>query len=205
MGDPVRIDRRNALRLLTATGLMAGGMLTPAATAAGTACEHDGAPLQFIPKTAPDPKPLENELQKYPKCPYCGMDRKQYHHNRHLIQYSDDLVDGTCSLHCAALSLALNMDRGPKMIYAADYGATADPKPLVDVQQATYLIGSVIPGVMTQQSKVAFASRQAAQELQANHRGQLGDFDTALRAAYASMADDTIMIRQRRAEKRQRS
>jgi hypothetical protein len=37
------------------------------------------------------------------------MDRKQYHHSRHLIQYSDNLVDGTCSLHCAALSLALNL------------------------------------------------------------------------------------------------
>jgi len=205
MNDPVRIDRRKALQRLTATGLVAGGMLMPSAKAAGTACEHDGTPLQFIPKTAPDPKPLENELQKYPKCPYCGMDRKQYHHSRHLIQYSDDLVDGTCSLHCAALSLALNMDRGPKMIYAADYGATADPKPLVDVQQATYLMGSDIKGVMTQQSKVAFASRQAAQEMQTGHGGQLGDFDTALRAAYASMADDTIMIRQRRAEKRQKS
>jgi hypothetical protein len=151
MNDPVRIDRRKALHLLTATGLVAGGMLMPSANAAGTACEHDGTPLQFIPKTAPDAKPLENELQKYPKCPYCGMDRKQYHHSRHLIQYSDDLVDSTCSLHCAALSLALNMDRGPKAIYAADYGATTDPKPLVEVQQATYLIGSVIKGVMTQQ------------------------------------------------------
>lgn len=205
MNDPVRIDRRKALQALTATGLVAGGMIMPSVKATGTACEHDGTPLQFIPKTAPDAKPLENELQKYPKCPYCGMDRKQYHHSRHLIQYSDDLVDGTCSLHCAALSLALNMDRGPKMIYAADYGATTDPKPLVDVQQAIYLIGSTIKGVMTQQSKVAFASRQAAQAMQAKHSGQLGDFDAALRAAYASLADDTIMIRQRRADKRQKS
>ena len=76
MNDPVRIDRRKALHLLTATGLVAGGMIMPSAKAAGTACEHDGTPLQFIPKTAPDAKPLENELQKYPKCPYCGMDRR---------------------------------------------------------------------------------------------------------------------------------
>jgi nitrous oxide reductase accessory protein NosL len=133
------------------------------------------------------------------------MDRKQYHHSRHLIQYSDNLVDGTCSLHCAALSLALNLDRGAKVIYAADYGAAADPKPLVDVQQATYLISSDIKGVMTRQSKVAFASHQTAQDRQASHGGQLGDFDAARRAAYASMADDTIMIRKRRAEKRQSS
>jgi len=205
MNDSVSIDRRKALQLLTATSLVAGGMIMGSAKAVGTACEHDGTPLQFIPKTAPDPKPLENELQKYPKCPYCGMDRKQYNHSRHLIQYSDNLVDGTCSLHCAALSLALNLDRGAKVIYAADYGAAADLKPLVDVQQATYLIGSDIKGVMTRQSKVAFASRQTAQDMLAGHGGQLSDFDAALRAAYASMADDTIMIRKRRAEKRQSS
>ena len=79
------------------------------------------------------------------------------------------------------------------------------PSHSVDIQQATYLIGSDIKGVMTRQSKVAFASRQTAQDMLAGHGGQLGDFDAALRAAYASMADDTIMIRQRRAEKRQSS
>ena len=201
MNDTIRADRRQALRLLTARLVAGAAVLSSRAVAA--ACEGDGTPLQFFPKTAPDPKPLENELQKYPKCPYCGMDRRQYQGSRHLVHYSDDLVDGTCSLHCAALSLAINMDRGPKAIYAADYGSTANPKPLLDVKGATYLIGSDIKGVMTQQSKVAFSSRQAAQGAQAKHGGQLGDFDAALRASYLSMADDTIMIRQRRAEKRQ--
>jgi nitrous oxide reductase accessory protein NosL len=201
MNDDLPIARRQMLRLLAAAGLLAGTTAIHSKKAMA-ACEGDGTPQQFIPKTAPDPKPLENELQKYPQCPYCGMARKQWHHNRHLVHYSDDLVDGTCSLHCAALSLALNMDRGPQAIYAADYGSTADPKALLNVQEATYLIGSDLPGTMTRQSKVAFASPQAAQEAQSKHGGQLGDFDAALRAAYMSMADDTIMIRKRRAEKR---
>ena len=197
-------DRRHVLRLLAAAGAVAGAAAVGARPAVA-ACEHDGTPLQFVPKTAPDPKPLENELQKYPKCPYCGMDRKQWHHSRHLVHYSDDLVDGVCSLHCAALSLALNIDRGPKAIYAADFGSAENPKPLVNVQETTYLIGSKLPGTMTKQSKMAFASRQAAQEAQGTHGGELGDFDAALRAAYLSMAEDTIMIRKRRAEKRQKS
>ena len=50
------------------------------------------------------------------------------------------LVDATCSIHCAALSLAINLDRGPKAIYAADYGASAEPKPMINVDEATYLI-----------------------------------------------------------------
>lgn len=197
-------DRRQVLRLLAAAGAVAGAAVVGVRPAAA-AGESDGTPLQFVPKTAPDPNPLENELQKYPKCPYCGMDRKQWHHSRHLIHYSDDLVDGTCSLHCAALSLALNIDRVPKAIYAADFGSAENPKPLVNVEEATYLIGSKLPGTMTQKSKMAFASRQAAQEAQKVHGGELGDFDAALRAAYLSMAEDTIMIRKRRAEKRHKS
>jgi hypothetical protein len=34
------------------------------------------------------------------------------------------------------------------------------------------------------------------------HGGELGNFDAALAAAYASMAADTAMIRKKRAEKR---
>ena len=202
MNDNHDPARRQMLRLLAATGATAGvATLSPPALAAK--CETDGTPLQFAPKTQPDPNPLENELGKYPKCPYCGMDRKQYHHSRHLVHYQDDLVDASCSLHCAALSLALNMDRGPKAIYAADFGAKDDPKPLTKVDVTTYLIGSKLPGVMTQQSKVAFASKTAAEAAKAEQGGELGDFDTALQATFQSMASDTLIIRKKRAEMRQ--
>jgi copper chaperone NosL len=201
MNDPIQTERRQVLRILTITGA-AVGVAALSSPAHAENCQHDGTPLQFVPKTVPDPKPLDNELAKYPKCPYCGMDRQQYHHSRHLVHYQDDLVDATCSLHCAALSLALNLDRGPKAIYAADFGATTDLKPLVNVDAATYLIGSKLPGVMTKQSKVAFATKTAAEAVKAEQGGELGNFDTALQAAYQSMAGDTTMIRKKRAEKR---
>ena len=35
-------------------------------------------------KTQPDSAPLENELEKYPRCVICNMDRRQYHYARHL-------------------------------------------------------------------------------------------------------------------------
>ncbi len=201
MSDSIQADRRQVLRLLAVTTAAAGAAaLSPPALAAK--CDTDGTPLQFVPKTAPDPNPQDNDIAKYPKCPYCGMDRKQYHHSRHLVHYQDDLADGTCSLHCAALSLALNLDRGPKAIYAADFGAKADPKPLVNVDAATYLIGSKLPGVMTAQSKVAFGAKADAEAAKAKEGGELGDFDAALKAAYQSMANDTLMIRKKRAEKR---
>ena len=172
MSDSIQADRRQVLRLLATAGVAAGAaVLTSPAVAAK--CETDGTPLQFTPKTAPDPNPLDDDIAKYPKCPYCGMDRKQYHHSRHLVHYQDDLVNATCSLHCAALSLALNMDRGPKAIYAADFGAKTDPKPLINVDAATYLIGSKLPGVMTAQSKVAFGSKAAAEAAKEGNGGEL--------------------------------
>jgi nitrous oxide reductase accessory protein NosL len=132
------------------------------------------------------------------------MDRAQWHHSRHLVQYDDDLVDGTCSIHCLTLSLMLNLDRGPKAVFAADYGSSEDIKPLIPVDDATYLIGSDLKGTMTANSKMAFASEAAAEEAMAVHGGTLGSFDEALRQTHLDMAADTRMIRERRAERRRK-
>ena len=166
----------------------------------------DGTPLQFMPRTAPDPNPLQNELEKHPKCPYCGMSRHKFNHSRHLIVYDDQLVDGVCSIHCAAVSLSLNIDRGPKAIYAADFGSGAEIKPLVDVDQGVqYLVGSRLKGTMSRRSKMAFADADKATAAQLDKGGEAVGFEEALTAAYLDMAKDTRMIRQRRAERRART
>lgn len=198
MDDSVQPQRRQFLSLMAATAVVTLG--STAAHAAS--CEHDGTPLQFVPKTAADPNPLENELAKYPTCPYCGMDRKQYDFSRHLIHYQDHVVDATCSIHCAAISLALNLDRGPLAIYAADFASKTAPKAMVNVDAATYLLGSKLPAVMSTTSKMAFADKAAAQAAMQDKGGKLGDFNTALAAAYQGMAHDTKMIRQKRADKK---
>ncbi|ADH87324.1 nitrous oxide reductase accessory protein NosL [Desulfurivibrio alkaliphilus] len=192
-------SRRQAIKAMGIAALAGAALLRPASA---RAMDTDGTPMQFMPKTKPDVNPLENELAKYAKCPYCGMDRKQWHHSRHLIHYDDDLVDATCSLRCAAISLSLNIDRGPRAIYAADFGSQAEVKPLVEVDKATYLIGSDLPGTMSRNSKMAFASKEAAQAARVEHGGKLGDFDQALLQAYQDQAEDTVMIRQRRAQRR---
>ena len=168
------------------------------------ACPGDGTPNQFIPKNPPDAKPLENEFEKYPKCPYCGMDRKEHNRSRMLVQYSDNLVDGTCSIHCLALSLGLNVDRDPKEIWGPDYANSADPRPLLPVDKLTYLIGADLKHVMTKRSKHSFSSSETAKEFQAKHGGTLAKFDDALRESYLGMADDVTMIRKVRAEQRKR-
>jgi len=151
-----------------------------------------------------DTDPLTNEFEKYPRCPYCGMMRKMFSQTRHLIVYEDDAVDGTCSLHCAAISLALNLDRMPKVIYAGDAGAADEVKPLVDSAAMTYVIDPARPGTMTAVSKYAYADKAQA-EAAAGPDAKLADFDTALVDAYNGMAQDTIRIRKRRAERRARA
>lgn len=192
------MKRRSFLKTLTATGVLAA-----VGTLKAEAKSTDGTPLQFMPKSLPDTNPLENELEKHPNCPYCGMSRSKFNHSRHLIVYDDDLVDGTCSIHCAAISLSLNIDRGPKAIYAADFGSDAEIKPLVNVDKGVqYLVGSKLKGTMSTHSKMAFANGKKAKAAQADKGGKLTGFDDALTAAYLDMAKDTKVIRKRRAERR---
>lgn len=195
------MDRREALKytLVAAAGTLAG---TRGAHAAQ--CESDGTPLQFIPKKPADAKPLENEFEKYPKCPYCGMDRREHHRARMLVQYSDDLVDGVCSIHCLGLSLGVNIDRDPKTILGPDYGSTAEPRPLLPVEQLTYLIGADLKHAMTKRSKHSFASKEVAEQFRQKHGGEFGNFDEALKQAYLDMAADVAQIRKNRAERRKK-
>lgn len=195
------MKRRDLLKMSVLSGLAA------ASTQAGanTACATDGTPNQFIPKKAADTKPLENEFEKYPKCPYCGMDRKEHHRTRMLVQYADDLSDGACSIHCLSLSLGVNIDREPKNIWGPDYGSTIEPRPLTPVDNLVYLIGADLKHAMTKRSKHSFASLSTAKEFQGKHGGTLGNFNDALRESYLDMASDVGMIRKNREERRKRA
>ncbi|TAN46083.1 MAG: twin-arginine translocation pathway signal protein [Rhodospirillales bacterium] len=187
-----------AIGTLAATAAQAQMHGTPAVNAG------DGTPMQFMPKKPKDATPLQNELEKYAKCPYCGMDRKDYHFSRHLIHYSDDLVDGTCSIHCAAISLSLNLDRSPKAIYAPDNSAADDIKPLVEVEKLTYVIGGGLKPVMSKVAKTSFSSKEWAAAIVAKEGGETADFNKALTLAYANMAEDTMQIRKNREERRKK-
>jgi copper chaperone NosL len=157
-----------------------------------------------------DTSPLVNELTKYPRCRYCGMERAKFSHTRHLMVYEDDSVEGTCSLHCAAISLSLNMDRGPKAIYVGDAGSKAATKPLLLADKAYYVLDPSKPGTMTKASKFAYADKAtadaaAAGEAAAKAGAKVVDFNTALTSAYLGMAEDTIMLRKRRGEVRRKA
>jgi copper chaperone NosL len=137
---------------------------------------------------------FSNDVKEIPSCKYCGMNREMFGHSRMLIEYADGTTVGTCSLHCAALDLALNLDKNPKAIWVGDLGT----RELIDAEKAFWVIGGDKPGVMTKTAKWAFAKQEAADKFRQEHGGTVSGFDGALEAAYTSLNDDTKMIREKR-------
>jgi len=133
------------------------------------------------------------------------MDRRYNHPSRMLIHYGNDLPDPLCSIHCAVISLAINLSLDPKAIYVGDNAIEADPRPLVEVSKATFLVGSDIPGVMTANSKVAYGSAGAATDAQKAHGGKLMDFQQTLNVSFTDLADDLERMRKGREERRRRA
>lgn len=133
-------------------------------------------------------------------CRHCGMDRGKFSHSRMVIEYEDGSTVAACSLHCAAVELAVTIDRIPVLVRVADY----DSKELVDADKAVWVMGGGKKGVMTAQAKWAFAGRGGAERFVQANGGRIVSFDEAIKAAYDDMYQDTRMIREFRQMKRLR-
>ena len=136
----------------------------------------------------------QEDIQKQPSCKYCGMDRAKFAHSRMLLEYDDGTAVGTCSIHCLAVDLALNIDKTPKSIQVGDYGT----KNLIDAEKAFWVVGGSKMGVMTKRAKWAFEKKEDAQKFLAQYGGQSATFDQAMTAAYEDMYSDIKMIREKR-------
>lgn len=139
-----------------------------------------------------------DDTKQYPSCKYCGMDREKFAHSRTLIDYDDGKSEGFCSIHCAAVDLAVNIDRAPKSVRVGDYGT----KELIDAEKAYWVIGGSKPGVMSARAKWAFNTEADAAAFMKQSGGTAAPFEGAVKAAYEDMYKDTRAIRERRAMKR---
>ena len=136
----------------------------------------------------------QEDIHKHPSCPLCGMDRAKFSQSRMLIEYEDGTSFGACSLHCAAVELATNIDKTPKMIWVGDYYS----KQLIDAEKAVWIIGGSKSGVMTKRAKWAFEKKADADRFVAENGGAFISFDQAIKSAYEDMYQDTKMIRDKR-------
>ena len=136
----------------------------------------------------------QEDIKQSPGCKYCGMDRQKFDFSRMLIEYEDGTSIGVCSLHCAAVELATNIDKTPKAIMVADFGT----KGLIDAEKASWVLGGSKPGVMSKRGKWAFEKKENAEAFVKTNGGALASFDDVIKAAYNDMYEDTKMIREKR-------
>lgn len=148
---------------------------------------------QFAQHSEVNPTASQDDRKSHASCRNCGMNRGQFAHSRVLITYADGVETATCSLHCLALDLAINLSKPIRRVQVADY-ATCN---LIDAETAAWVLGGGKAGVMTRRAKWAFATNAAADEFIRTHGGQLSDFTGTLKAAYADMYDFVMFRRQR--------
>jgi copper chaperone NosL len=128
----------------------------------------------------------KDDITSFPECRYCGMDRHEYSHSRALVEYSDGTAAGVCSIHCAAIDLALNMNKTLKAVMIADYNS----RKLISAEKAVWVMGGTKCGVMTIRAKWAFETEKGAREFIKNNVGRLSTFDEVMKATF----EDTYEI-----------
>jgi copper chaperone NosL len=131
------------------------------------------------------------DIQGFPACTYCNMNRQSYSHSRMLIVYDDGTAFGSCSIHCTALNLVVQMGKTPSSIRVADYYS----RKLIDAETAWWVLGGAKPGVMTRRAKWAFRKEADAKKFISEHGGEPATFDDVLKATYQDMYEDAKMIR----------
>jgi nitrous oxide reductase accessory protein NosL len=127
-------------------------------------------------------------------CRYCGMKRSQYSHSWVIITHADGSKEMVCSIHCAAIDMALHTDKQVSQITVADYKTHRQ----IPAETAFWVIGGDKVGVMTARAKWAFKTKTDAERFIKDHGGKLADFDAVIKAAFEDMFQDTLMIRKKR-------
>jgi len=135
-----------------------------------------------------------DDVQKSPSCLHCGMDRATFAHSRMVVTYDDGTTVGTCSIHCLAIDLIMNMGKTPSSIEVGDFNS----KELIDAEKAFWVIGGKKPGVMSKQGKWAFAKKEDAEAFVKDNGGNMATFDDAMKASFEGMYADVKMIREKR-------
>jgi hypothetical protein len=134
-----------------------------------------------------------DDIAKHPQCPYCGMDRAKFAHSRMFFQYDKGEI-GFCSIRCAAVDMALILDKVPTYYGVGDFNT----KKLINAEKAFWVIGGDKMGVMTREAKWAFATKKDADAFIKAHGGKHATFEQAFEAAYAGMYKDNQMVRKKR-------
>jgi hypothetical protein len=140
----------------------------------------------------------KEDIELYKDCKHCGMSRGMFDFSRMLIEYEDGTTTAVCSVHCAAVDLANNIDKAPKAIKVGDFNG----KQLIDAEKAFWVVGGNKPGVMSKRGKWAFEKKDDAESFMKTNQGKAASFEEVMKMAYEDMYEDTKMIREKRKMKK---
>jgi nitrous oxide reductase accessory protein NosL len=127
-------------------------------------------------------------------CIYCGMYKAKFGYSWVVIVHADNTRAELCSIHCAAIHLALHTHQMIDAITVGDYFTERQ----IDADKAHWVIGGDKLGVMTSRAKWAFETREAAEKFIKEHGGQPAVLKEVIKAAFEDMYNDTIMIQRKR-------
>ena len=127
-------------------------------------------------------------------CHFCGMKKAMFGHSWVTVEREDGSVVGVCSVHCAAIDMALNIDKPAKNITVGDYNS----KKQIEADTAYWVIGGNKMGVMTTRAKWAFESKESADDFIKQNGGRPATFEGVMKATFEDMYEDTLMIQKKR-------
>ena len=130
------------------------------------------------------------------RCPNCGMNLNMWARTRHEFTNSEGEFS-TCSIRCLA-DMSVNSGEKATQVKVAVY---LHPEKMIDADKAFYLIGSSANGTMTMKSKIAFESKEAAEEFAAKAGGKIMDFNGALAMATKELSMSRPKIEAKRKKK----
>lgn len=130
------------------------------------------------------------------RCPNCGMNLNMWARTRHEFSNSEGQF-AVCSIRCLA-DMSANADEKAANVKVAAY---LEPEKMLAAEQAAYLVGSKAQGTMTMKSKIAFTSKEAAEEFSAQAGGKLVDFNGALAMASKELSMSRPKIEAKRKKK----
>ncbi|MBU1658969.1 nitrous oxide reductase accessory protein NosL [bacterium] len=129
-------------------------------------------------------------------CCVCGMNLKMFYKTSHASKSDDDTHRQYCSMRC----LAVDMDTHPIDVNEIQV-VDASTQKLIKAKTAFYVLGSTVEGTMSKVSKFAFASQSDAKNFVKEYKGQIVDFESALKNAKESLVSDTEMITAKKTKK----
>ncbi|MFA6760361.1 MAG: nitrous oxide reductase accessory protein NosL [Sulfuricurvum sp.] len=144
-------------------------------------------------KRATVPPELVMEGAKKEWCGVCGMKIEEFYKTSHTAKAKDGKMRQYCSMRCLAVDLA------DGEIESDSYGVVdSASQKIIDAKSAHYVVDSDVQGTMSRVSKIAFASKDDAEDFNIEHGGMMMSFDEAFNMAKSSLEGDVEMLQARK-------